>query len=43
VLEQARRVAQQIMESDPTLEAHAGLAAALAEQRQRTAAPARLN
>jgi ATP-dependent DNA helicase RecG len=43
VLEQARRVAQQIMESDPSLEAHAGLAAALAEQRQRTAAPARLN
>jgi hypothetical protein len=30
------------MESDPSLEAHAGLAAALAEQRQRTA-PARLN
>ena len=43
VLEQARRVAQQIMESDPNLEAHADLAAALAEQRQRTAAPARLN
>jgi ATP-dependent DNA helicase RecG len=43
VLEQARRVAQQIMESDPCLEAHADLAAALAEQRQRTAAPARLN
>ncbi|MEY3544282.1 MAG: hypothetical protein RLZZ247_439 [Cyanobacteriota bacterium] len=43
VLEQARRVAQQIMESDPSLEVHAGLAAALAEQRQRTAAPARLN
>ncbi len=43
VLEQARRVAQQIMESDPELEAHASLAQALAEQRRRTAAPARLN
>jgi ATP-dependent DNA helicase RecG len=43
VLEQARRVAQQIMDCDPTLEAHASLAVALAEQRQRSAAPARLN
>ncbi len=43
VLEQARLVAQQIMERDPGLEAHPSLAQALAEQRQRTAAPARLN
>jgi ATP-dependent DNA helicase RecG len=43
VLEQARRVAQQIMSQDPSLEAHVGLARALAEQRQRTASPACLN
>jgi ATP-dependent DNA helicase RecG len=43
VLEQARLVAQRIMEADPGLEAHPSLAQALAEQRQRTAAPARLN
>jgi ATP-dependent DNA helicase RecG len=43
VLEQARLVAQRIMDSDPDLEACPSLAQALAEQRQRTAAPARLN
>jgi len=43
VLEQARRVAQQIMDHDPELAAHAGLAKALVEQRRRTAAPASLN
>ena len=43
VLEQARRVAQQIMDHDPGLQDHTGLARALAEQRQRTASPARLN
>lgn len=43
VLEQARLVAQRIMDTDPGLEACPSLAQALAEQRQRTAAPARLN
>ena len=43
VLEQARRVAQRIIETDPTLVAHAPLARVLAEQRQRLAQPARLN
>ena len=43
VLEQARRVAQQIMDHDPELALHAGLAKALVEQRRRTAAPASLN
>ena len=43
VLEQARRVAQQIMDHDPDLALHAGLAKALVEQRRRKAAPASLN
>ena len=43
VLEQARRVAQQIVDTDPTLAAHAPLARLLSEQRQRLAQPARLN
>ena len=43
VLEQARRVAQQIVDTDPTLAAHAPLARVLSEQRQRLAQPARLN
>jgi ATP-dependent DNA helicase RecG len=43
VLEQARRVAQQITDTDPTLTDHAPLARVLAEQRQRLAQPARLN
>ena len=43
VLEQARRVAQQITDTDPTLSAHAPLAQVLSEQRQRLAQPARLN
>ena len=43
VLEQARRVAQQILERDPNLEAHPALAQVLQDQRQRVAQGARLN
>ncbi|MEY3751271.1 MAG: ATP-dependent helicase RecG [Cyanobacteriota bacterium] len=43
VLEQARRVAHQILEADPNLEAHAPLAQVLHDQRQRVAQSARLN
>jgi ATP-dependent DNA helicase RecG len=43
VLEQARRVAQQITEDDPDLDRHAALAKVLADQRLRVAQGARLN
>ena len=43
VLEQARRVAQEIMHHDPDLTAHASLAQVLQDQRQRVAQGARLN
>jgi ATP-dependent DNA helicase RecG len=43
VLEQARCVAQRVMEQDPTLEHHQPLATVLAQQRQRVSQGARLN
>jgi len=43
VLEQARRVAQAIVASDPDLEQHQPLATVLADQRHRVAQAARLN
>jgi len=43
VLEQARRVAQEIVASDPDLEQHQPLARVLADQRNRVAQSARLN
>ncbi len=43
VLEQARRVAAEILAADPDLDAHPALAAALAEQGRRRAEAARLN
>ena len=43
VLEQARSVAQRVMEQDPTLEHHQPLATVLAQQRQRVSQGARLN
>jgi ATP-dependent DNA helicase RecG len=43
VLEQARRVAQALLQEDPDLSSHAPLAAVLREQRQRVAQGARLN
>jgi ATP-dependent DNA helicase RecG len=43
VLEQARRVAREILEQDPELQRHAALAAVLTKQRHRLAQGARLN
>jgi len=43
VLEQARRVAQEIVSVDPDLEHHPGLAKVLNDQRHRVAQAARLN
>ncbi|WP_411871525.1 ATP-dependent DNA helicase RecG [Vulcanococcus limneticus] len=43
VLEQARRVAQELMASDPELRRHPALAQVLADQRQRLSQGARLN
>jgi ATP-dependent DNA helicase RecG len=43
VLEQARRVAQEILATDPALERHPALAEALLRQRRRQAEAARLN
>ncbi len=43
VLEQARSVAQRLVEQDPTLEHHQPLATVLAQQRQRVSQGARLN
>ena len=43
VLEQARRVAQQLLQDDPELASHPALAAALDAQRHRLAQGARLN
>ena len=43
VLEQARRVAQQLLDHDPELQRHPALAAVLARQRNRVAQGARLN
>ena len=43
VLEQARRVAQEIVSVDPDLEDHPGLAKVLNDQRHRVAQAARLN
>jgi ATP-dependent DNA helicase RecG len=43
VLEQARSVAQRLMQQDPTLQHHQPLATVLAQQRQRVSQGARLN
>jgi ATP-dependent DNA helicase RecG len=43
VLEQARRVARDLLEQDPELQRHAALAAVLTKQRDRLAQGARLN
>ncbi|MFM7652619.1 MAG: ATP-dependent DNA helicase RecG, partial [Vulcanococcus sp.] len=43
VLEQARRVARELLEQDPQLQRHPGLAAVLQKQRNRLAQGARLN
>lgn len=43
VLEQARRVAQEIVAKDPDLDQHPGLAKVLSDQRHRVAQAARLN
>ena len=43
VLEQARRVAQEIVSVDPDLAQHPGLAKVLHDQRHRVAQAARLN
>lgn len=43
VLEQARRVAQEIVAEDPDLDQHPGLAKVLSDQRHRVAQAARLN
>jgi len=43
VLEQARRVARELLEQDPDLKLHSALAAVLNKQRQRLAQGARLN
>lgn len=43
VLEQARRVAQEIVAADPDLQQHPGLAKVLSDQRHRVAQAARLN
>jgi ATP-dependent DNA helicase RecG len=43
VLEQARNVAQRLMQQDPTLQHHQPLATVLAQQRQRVSQGARLN
>jgi ATP-dependent DNA helicase RecG len=43
LLEQARELAQELVASDPALEAHPGLCQALLDQRQRQLEAARLN
>ena len=43
VLEQARRVARDLLKQDPELQRHAALAAVLTKQRDRLAQGARLN